>query len=408
MRYLAILLCLSLLTGANSVAAKSQIPPAFLAAVPDQSTLDQRMPEPEQTLAVSASAIDGHDATQLKKMVGQMIVLGFPGTRRGQDWPDRVARMIQGGQIGGTILFAGNIVNAQQLSELVAYISRNSNGPLPFACIDQEGGAIQRLTPEKGFVSLPSARSIGKLDGPEAYRLYHKAASQLAALGVNVNFGPVVDLDTNATNPAIGQLGRSYDSDPKKVVSFARQFIDAHRQAGVMTAVKHFPGHGSAKADPHDVIVNIDGTWKEQELIPFRELLGDNSSMVMVGHLIHRRFSDGDLPASLSKRTISDTLRKDFGFRGLVITDDLDMDAIQSRFRTEEAAVLAIAAGADLIIIANNKSPDPKIVDRVTSALIQAVEANRIPLASIQRSYTRIMSAKAKLSQTGSLAKSAR
>jgi beta-N-acetylhexosaminidase len=176
------------------------------------------------------------------------------------------------------------------------------------------------------------------------------------------------------------------------VTTYARQFINAHEQAGVLTSAKHFPGHGSARGDPHDEIVDIGKTWRPSELQPFRNLIaGGFVDMVMVGHLIHPRFSDdGDVPASLSALAVQKELRGKLGYRGLVITDDLDMGAIRSRYGIEEAAVMAIAAGADLLIIANHKTPDKRIADRIIAAVSKAVTDGRISREQIREAWRMI------------------
>jgi beta-N-acetylhexosaminidase len=346
----------------------------------------------------SEPAAPGLSAVPLRAMLGQMILIGFPGTKPAEEWPARVIKMIRDSEIGGVILFPGNIVDPAQLKALDAALTRAGGGTPPFIAVDQEGGAIQRLTVAKGFAGLPSARKVASGDEAAAYRLYRDAARELAGVGINLNFGPVVDLEIDLTSPAIGKLERSFGRDPVRVASFARQFIDAHHDAGVLVAAKHFPGHGSAALDTHDDVVDIGKTWVEAELAPFRDLASDQvADMIMVGHLTHPRFSDGDEPASLSRRAMQDVLRGELGFRGLVITDDLEMAAIQSRYGVEAAAVLAVAAGADLLIFANLKQPDPTIVDRVLAALSLAVDRGRIPRATIEQAYRRILAAKAKI-----------
>lgn len=335
----------------------------------------------------------------LRSMIGQMILIGFPGQRASEEWPSRAARMIRDGRIGGVVLFGPNVADPGQLKKLVASLTDGAHPLRPFICVDQEGGAIQRLTRAKGFAGLASAREISRLDQTAAYRAYRRSAAELADLGINVNFGPVVDLNTNTANPAIGRLARSYDQDPEKVIAYARQFIDAHDQAGVLTSAKHFPGHGSAQLDPHsEKLVDISATWQEKELEPFRDLISDKFvEMIMVGHLIHPRFSDGDRPASLSRRTVEGSLRATLGFQGLVVTDDLDMGAIRDRYSIEQAAVMAVEAGSDLLIIANNKNPDPAIADRMIQAIADAVASGRIPQQKIEAAYRRIVAAKKKL-----------
>jgi beta-N-acetylhexosaminidase len=330
-------------------------------------------------------------------MIGQMILIGFPGSERDEAWQGRIRRLVQDGKIGGVILFAENVVDPRQVKQLTHSLAANATHQ-PFVCVDQEGGAIQRLTVGKGFVGLPGAQQIAAMSPPRAFQHYRKSAQEMVRLGINCNFGPVVDLNVNTANPAIGGLGRSYDRDPQKVVAYAKLFIDAHRQAGVLTAGKHFPGHGSARLDPHEQVVNISPTWKEIELEPFRTIIKDDpTDMIMVGHLIHPRFSDQDRPASLSQTAIKDVLRDQLDYHGLVVSDDLDMGAIRKRYGVEESAVMAIEAGNDMIIVANTKVPDPFVADRIILAVSRAVAEGRISREAIEQSYNRVLAAKNKL-----------
>jgi len=329
------------------------------------------------------------------RQVGQMIMIGFPGTEPDEDWPERAAAMIADGRIGGVILFADNARNPAQVRRLTGSLAAAAGDLPPFIAIDQEGGYIQRLTSRHGFQSLPSARAIARTDLCTARADYAKTATELASLGITVNFGPVVDLDINPRNPAIGRLARSYGDNPNTIVAYAEQFIAAHDDAGVLTAAKHFPGHGSAVLDPHKRIVDITKTWQPSELTPFRILAAEQRvPMIMVGHLIHPRFSDGDRPASLSRRAITGALRNELGFDGLVVTDDLGMDAIADRYSEAEAAVMAARAGADILLFANRQTSDAARVDRVIDAVTGAVAAGRIPAATIERSYQRILATK--------------
>ena len=239
----------------------------------------------------------------------------------------------------------------------------------------------------------------------EAYALYLRTAEELVAAHINVNFGPVVDLDINPKNPAIGLKARSYDRDPARVVAYAEEFIGAHQAAGVLTAVKHFPGHGSAVRDPHIAVVDIGDTWQTEELTPFAELIAeDHIPMVMVGHLIHPRFSDGDRPTSLSRRAITDELRDALGFEGLVVTDDLGMDAIGRRYSPEEAAEMAVRAGADVLIFANLLAEDPGAIDRIVATVAGAVSSGRLPARLIEESNTLIRAAREDLGRAAAAA----
>jgi beta-N-acetylhexosaminidase len=333
---------------------------------------------------------------QLRAMIGQMLVIGFPGTSVEEEWPARIAEMIGKGDIGGVLLLGDNIESPEQLRALTGAL-RGAGGKLPpLIAVDQEGGAVQRLSPYKGFLGAPAAKTVAEADVETAYALYAEQARQLAAEGITVNFGPVADLDLNPDNPIIGRLARSYGDRPEVVASFGRAFIAAHRAAGVLTAAKHFPGHGSGDSDPHDSAINPVSGWQKQELAPFRSLMQEEPRvpMVMVGHLIIDGFSDGDAPASLSRRAVTQVLRKELAFNGLIITDDLDMAAVRERYGREEAFVMAAAAGNDLLLSANRAAPDPELVGKVTTALVAAVEEGRISRAQIEASYRRITAAK--------------
>jgi beta-N-acetylhexosaminidase len=332
----------------------------------------------------------------LKAMIGQMILIGFPGTRAQDEWPARIVKLIHDGRIGGVVLYDYNVVSPRQLKALNAAFNDAGGELRPFICVDQEGGSVQRLTRAKGFVGLPGAARISGMNPDKAYQLDAGAARELAELGFNVNFGPVVDVNINPANPAIGRLGRSFGADPERVVKYAREFINAHEQSGVLTVAKHFPGHGSALTDPHYQIVDISKTWRPSELIPYQTLIARGfADMVMVGHLIAPDFSDdGNVPASLSRRAIEEQLRGNLHFSGLIITDDLDMRAIRSRYSIERAAVMAIAAGADLVL-ANHI--DPAIADRIIAAVAQAVADGKIQREQIAKAYQLIVNRKLRL-----------
>ena len=336
---------------------------------------------------------------QLRAMIGQMLVIGFPGTSVREEWPSRIAAMIGRGEIGGVLLLGDNIESPEQLRALTRALRGAGRMLPPLIAVDQEGGAVQRLSPYKGFLGLPAAKTVAGMDVETAYALYAAQARQLAAEGITVNFGPVVDLDLNPDNPIIGRLARSYGNGPEVVASFARAFVAAHRAAGVLTAAKHFPGHGSGDSDPHDRAVNPASRWQKQELAPFRSLIKEEPRvpMVMVGHLIIDGFSDGDAPASLSRRAVDGVLRKELAFDGLIITDDLDMAAVRERYGKEAAFVRAAGAGSDLLLSANRAGPDRDLVEKVTRALVSAVEDGRISRAQIEASYRRIAAAKRSL-----------
>jgi beta-N-acetylhexosaminidase len=334
----------------------------------------------------------------LSRRIGQLLMIGFVGTEPDAPAPRRIAAMIAAGELGGVILFGDNVRNPRQLKALTAYLAAAGGPTPPLIAVDQEGGSIQRLTRRKGFQPLPSARTMGRKPLCEAEALYQRTATELAAMGINLNFGPVVDLDINPRNPAIGDKARSYDRDPERVLAYAGAFIDGHEAAGVLTAAKHFPGHGSATRDPHIAIVDIGDVWESVELSPFAALAaGGRLPMVMVGHLIHPRFSDGDRPTSLSRRAITEVLRDDLGFDGVVVTDDLGMDAVARRYRPEEAAVMALRAGADLLIFAHAETEEPGTTARIVASVAAAVAAGRLPERRVEEAHDRLRALRAAL-----------
>jgi beta-N-acetylhexosaminidase len=341
------------------------------------------------------------ERARLREMVGQMLMIGFPGTSSTESWPRHVKKMVAKGEIGGVLLLSHNVESPAQLKALTDALMDGAGEIKPFIAIDQEGGSVQRLSPRKGFAGLPAAQTVALYGPSAAFLLYSRQAQELAAQGVTVNLGPVVDLSINRDNPIIARLGRSFGATPEIVMPYARAFIKAHFDHGILTAAKHFPGHGSSATDPHYAAANISGSWTEQELMPFRLLAADcrRVPMIMVGHVVLRGYSDGDAPASLSRGAATEVLREGLGYDGLIITDDLDMAAVRENYSVEDASVKAVAAGNDVIMTANKYSPDTYLVHRITEAIIAAIGHGEIDRRNIERSYERILAAKAKTSK---------
>jgi beta-N-acetylhexosaminidase len=257
------------------------------------------------SLQKSAQAGDALD-----RMIGQMILVGFLGDSEKDAGVIAVRDQLARGIVGGVLLFPDNIRSPTQLRSLTAFLAAANPELTPFIAVDQEGGLVQRLTRRNGHVYFPSARDVArnpKLNTPEgAFVLYKKMADGLAKSGINLNFGPVVDLNVNPGNTVIGRRKRSYGSDPKIVSTLAGAFIAAHHEANIVTSAKHFPGHGSSWTDSHKSLPDISRSWRETELEPYVSLSKAGLlDMVMIGHLYHPRFSDGEkMPASLSGRAV--------------------------------------------------------------------------------------------------------
>jgi beta-N-acetylhexosaminidase len=346
------------------------------------------------------------DLALLNRMIGQMIMVGFLGYDERDQGVAAVRDQLAQGVIGGVVLYPENIRSARQLRNLTALLANAKSELVPLIAVDQEGGLVQRLTRRNGYVYFPSARNVGR--DPElrtedgALRLYGRMAKELASAGINLNFGPVVDLNTNPANPVIGRRKRSFGSDPKTVTELARAFIIAHRDANVLTSPKHFPGHGSSRSDSHKVLPDISRTWGESELDPYRLLAKEGLlDMVMVGHLYHPRFSDGEtVPTSLSARAISALRAKGYiGFRGVVVSDDMEMGAVRKAYSLAERAVMAINAGTDIIVFSNVISKDAELGPKIHAAILDAVRDGRISRARIEQAYGRILLLKRRLMQ---------
>jgi beta-N-acetylhexosaminidase len=347
----------------------------------------------------SLITLDGGPPDELGRRIGQMLVFGFTGASASEASVRALGAEAKAGLIGGIVLLPRNIGPRRRLGSLVA--SLNGEGlALPLlVAVDQEGGKVQRLGPRQGYGDNPSAEEVAKGDPGAARALYRRMAAELQGVGINLNLGPVVDLAANADNPVISRLGRSYGNDASRVTDYARAFIEAHAEAGVLTALKHFPGHGSSRGDSHDGPVDISKSWSAAELEPFAALAaGTVPPIVMSGHLAHAELTgDVSVPASLSRRAIDGELRGRLRFAGVVMTDDLGMGAIRSRFPIEDAVIRAIDAGNDILLFASDEGVTAAFRARIRRIIRLAVDQGRIPRARIDASYERIRALKARL-----------
>lgn len=345
-------------------------------------------------------APDGQfDDAALRRMIGQMLLVGFVGDRPDSGNYRTVLEQARRGEIGGVIHLGRNIHGLEEVRLLNEGLQQVSQVPLLIA-IDQEGGRIERLTDSVGFSEVPSAAAVSRSMSPAAARkLYENLATALASLGFNLNLGPVVDLDVNPQNPIIGRLGRSFSDDPQQVEAYARAFVAGHRAKGVLTALKHFPGHGSSSGDTHDGAADVTWTWDETELFPYEALIASgDADMVMSAHVINGKLScRNDVPASLSRATLTGILRERLNFRGVVISDDMQMAAIEDGLSFEKAVLQAVLAGNDILLFANDRRPDPTVPQKVASLLIEEAHGNSEMLERIRTSHANIMRLKAKI-----------
>ena len=344
---------------------------------------------------------------RLDLWIGQMLMVGFRGTDLKEG--DPFLQAVRDLHLGGVVLFdrdvptrspVRNIVSPQQVRKLTAQLQAVAEVPLLIA-IDQEGGKIARLKARHGFPATPSQAELGRWDDQERTRSSAREVGELlASLGINLNFAPVPDLAVNPDNPIIAALERSYGADPDRVERHARWTIEEFHRAGVLSAVKHFPGHGASKEDSHLGLPDVTHLWSETELEPFKSLMSEQlPDLVMMAHLYNAQW-DETYPATLSSAVITGMLRQQLGFEGVVVSDDMKMGAIAQNYSLEESIELAVKAGVDILLFGNNSSSyDPQIAQKAVDILRDLVESGTLSRDRIQQSYQRIEDLKNKLNK---------
>jgi beta-N-acetylhexosaminidase len=327
---------------------------------------------------------------------------------RGYELSDtsHIARDISEYNLGGVILFdfdvptgqpVRNIDSFDQVRTLNQSLQTEASTPLLIA-IDQEGGRVARLKPARGFPETVSAQYLGEIDNLDTTRAYaQEQTALLDSLGINVNFAPVVDLNTNPENPVIGSIERSYGAEPELVTRHARIVIEEHQQSNLLPVIKHFPGHGSAWNDSHVGMADVTDTWADVELEPYRSLSETGYHFgVMTAHVLNEKL-DEELPATLSEPIQTGLLRETIGFDGVLFSDDMQMEAIRSFYGLEFAIENALNAGVDMLVFGNNSVYQPNIVPDAVNIILGLVEDGAVSETRINEAYDRVTAAKQKL-----------
>jgi beta-N-acetylhexosaminidase len=346
--------------------------------------------------SLPAFAAQQPDSLSIK--IGQMLMIGFRGMS--VDIAPEITADITQRRVGGIVLFdydvparspSRNIASPQQLSTLTLELQKLSNIPLLIA-IDQEGGKVNRLKQSRGFPASVSAEFLGRLNNPDSTSAAAaETARTLQAMHISMNLAPVADLNTNPDNPVIGKLGRSFSSDPATVISNLKLTVSAYHNEGIIATLKHFPGHGSSTTDTHRDFTDITASWSEQELEPYRILIAKGyNDAIMTAHVFNGKL-DTLYPATLSKTTLTDLLRNKLGFKGVIVSDDMQMKAIADHYGLETAIRLAIEAGVDILLFGNNTSYDPAIAAKATEIINSLIQQKIITPERIDQSYQRIM-----------------
>lgn len=337
------------------------------------------------------------ETTFTDKELGQLLVLGFRGTEINAE--SNIVKDIKELNIGGFVLFdydlesksySRNIESDDQLLKLASSLVAYSSNP-PVIAIDQEGGMVSRLKPRYGFPKTVTAQYLGDLDNEDSTRHYaRRIAQEFMVVGVNTNFAPVLDVNTNPENPVIAKYERSYSSDPQKVAEHAGYVIDEFDVEGILTVLKHFPGHGSSTKDSHLGVTDVTDTWSPDELIPYKLLFEKKDiNAVMTAHIYNANI-DPDWPATLSPKTINGLLRDSLGFEGVVFSDDMQMEAIRSEYGLETAIEQALNAGVDMLIFGNNLIYEDDIARRSIDIIQQLIAEGKVSKETIQSALDRI------------------
>ena len=344
-------------------------------------------------LTLTFTNLHAQNRDSLDIRIGQMVLTGFPGTQV----DTLLLNEIKAGKVGAIILFEKNVPKSSTaftaLKKIIWTYQKASPIPL-MVSIDQEGGKVNRLKEKYGFTRSITAQEMGRATSLDTVRFYAEAtAATLAGLGFNVNFAPVVDLGVNKENTVIYKVGRSFSANPDSVALMAGEFIKPHRKYGIISTLKHFPGHGSSMADTHYGVADVTNTWSASELVPYERLIASHSvDAIMSAHIVNKKLDPRGYPGTLSSRMIDSLLRKQLHYDGVVFSDDMQMQAIDKQYGLEESIKLAINAGIDILCFSNNiQGSEERTVDKVHGIIRKLVESGQIRQERIVESYRRIM-----------------
>ncbi len=326
---------------------------------------------------------------ELRKKISQLFVWGFEGT---QITPE-LKKLLKKYPPAGLILFKRNIEDLYQIKGLIRELQSLSQTPLLIG-IDEEGGRVRRL-PEP-FIQFPPAAFWGKLlkeqkDKQLIFDMGHCLAHELLSLGINTDFAPVLDVNSNSKNPIIGD--RAFSENPKLVAEAAVSFYLGMKKAGVIACGKHFPGHGDTKTDSHLELPRVNRTrpsLQKIELPPFDRAIQKGIPMLMTAHVVYRAW-DSKNPATLSSKILRGLLRKKMGFKGVIISDDLGMKAVSQKYSILESSLLSLQAGVNLLLVCRGGEGGGEVVEKflqkTDSSLIPVIEESLKKNKFLKRRY---------------------
>ncbi|MED1470560.1 beta-N-acetylhexosaminidase [Bacillus salipaludis] len=355
---------------------------------PEQTDIPNQADDPNPS-SHQNSVTEIISSMSLDEKIGQMIIGGIYGTTVDAHTKNLISKY----KVGGLIFYANNLVNSQQTVQLLNQIkSDNVPNPMPLLLsVDQEGGSVSRLP--GGLINFPTNKVIGAINNTQfSYKVGSILGRELKGFGFNLDFAPVLDVNSNPHNPVIGN--RSFGNNPEIVSKLGIQTMKGIQSQNIIPTIKHFPGHGDTDVDSHLELPIVNKTLtqlKKLELIPFERAINHGADVVMVAHILLPKLDD-HFPASMSKKIMIEILRKQLNFSGVVITDDMTMQAITNHFTIGRASVESVMAGSDIILVAHDYN---KIVETISS-LKTAVQKGEISEQRINDSVSRIIQLKIK------------
>tara|TARA_R110000868_G_scaffold410693_4_gene699805 strand:- start:36887 stop:37951 length:1065 start_codon:yes stop_codon:yes gene_type:complete len=337
----------------------------------------------------------------LREKIAQLFIIGFKGSDISDD--SEILRTIELEKPGGVILFdqdmvhnkpVHNIKSPEQVKNLTRLLKEKSELPLIIG-VDQEGGLIHRLKPEYGFPETVSHKHMGNKDDLVYTRTKsEEIAKVLSEVGINLNFAPVVDLESNKKSSIISKRERSFGSSAELVTRHAMAYVEGHQKYRILTCCKHFPGHGSAAGDSHAGFVDVTETWQKNELKPYKNLIAEEKCpMIMTAHIFHSDW-DSSLPATFSEKVLQKILRDELGFTGVVISDDMQMRAISDTYSLKDSLLHGLNGGLDMFCFGNNLLPTEVKLSEAIDAVEELVINKKISLERIDQSVKRILGLK--------------
>ncbi len=371
----------------------------------NDSQLVSSLPEDyDGEINVSAEEVAGYlvDCMSLEQKIYQMFIVS-PETVTGTELVTEADSALLAGmekyQVGGFIYFADNLRNPQQTKSMLtstqSFALQTQTFPM-FLCVDEEGGRVARVgnNPDFGVEQIPPMSEIGS--GKEANNAGKTIGKYLADLGFNVDFAPNADVLTNPLNTAIGD--RSFGNSSDRVVKYALQYAKGLKENGILATYKHFPGHGATLGDTHDGFAEITkglDELRDNEFMPFASAAQNGIDFIMTGHIAMPDI-DGDTPASLSEKITTDILINELGYRGLIVTDALNMGAVTKYYDPDEAVIMAINAGNDMLLC---PAFNPEDLEDIVKSVIRAVAEGEVSEDDITVSVKKIVTAKLKMQQ---------